>query len=412
MRVLFTTYPQKTHFLMMAPLAWALRTAGHEVAVASQAHFAGVITQAGHTAVPVGRDHGFWRMIDLHPDWLGTGGAGLPDPYDSAMRPASEVGWDDVHPGLARQVERWHRMVNFPMTADLVAFAREWRPDLVVWEPTTYAGAVAARACGAAHARLMWSLDVFGVTRDHFLRLARPGDPDPLAAWLGPYTEEFGEDLAVGDLTVHQLPGSLRVEAATANVSMRYVPYGGPATVPSWLREPPARPRVALTLGLSLTDADGGYVVDVQDVLDHLGTLDVEVVATLAAHERERLARVPANTRLVGFTPLHALAPTCAAVVHHAGPGTLSTTALHAVPQLALPHDFDEPALAARLAAQGAGLTLPAGEATGADVRAAVERLLAEPSFAARAADLRDEMLALPTPNQLVPRLEELARSR
>ncbi|NUK03899.1 glycosyl transferase, partial [Streptomyces lunaelactis] len=37
-----------------------------------------------------------------------------------------------------------------------------------------------------------------------------------------------------------------------------------------------------------------------------------------------------------------------------------------------------------------------------------LQRLLTEPSFAARAADLRDEMLALPTPNQLVPRLEEL----
>ncbi len=38
MRVLFTTYAEKTHFLAMAPLAWALRTAGHEVVVASQAN--------------------------------------------------------------------------------------------------------------------------------------------------------------------------------------------------------------------------------------------------------------------------------------------------------------------------------------------------------------------------------------
>ncbi|WP_342778498.1 nucleotide disphospho-sugar-binding domain-containing protein, partial [Herbidospora galbida] len=60
----------------------------------------------------------------------------------------------------------------------------------------------------------------------------------------------------------------------------------------------------------------------------------------------------------------------------------------------------------------GAGLALDSGAAGDALVRDTLARLLAEPSFAARAADLRDEMLALPTPHQLVPKLEELARSR
>ncbi|MFF4616615.1 activator-dependent family glycosyltransferase [Nonomuraea jabiensis] len=416
MRVLFTTYPQKTHFLMMAPLAWALRTAGHEVRVASQAHFADVITQAGHTAVPVGRDHGFWRLIDLHPDWLGGSEHGLPDPYDSAVLDPDEITWEHVNAGLRRQIQRWHKVVNFPMISDLVTFARVWEPDLVIWEPTTYAGAIAARACGAAHARLMWSLDVFGVTRDHFLRLRRlRGETgDPLADWLGPYAAThgagFSEDLAVGQFTIDQLPDCMRLEARTTYVPMRYVPYGGPAVVPGWLREPPARPRVALTLGLSLTDhEDGGYVAGVQDILDSLADLDIEIVATIAEHEQKRLERVPGNTRLVPFVPLHALVPTCSAVIHHAGPGTLSTTALHGVPQLALPHDFDEPALAARMAAQGAGLSMLAGQATGAQVRDGLLRLLEEPGFRARALDLRAEMLALPTPNELVPRLEELA---
>jgi glycosyltransferase (activator-dependent family) len=417
MRVLFTTYAQKTHFLMMAPLAWALRTAGHEVRFASQAHFAEVITQAGHTAVPVGRDHGFWRLIDLHPHWLGSSEHGLPDPYDCAVRePGEIITWEHVNAGLRRQIQRWHKIVNFPMISDLVAFAQEWEPDLVIWEPTTYAGAIAARACGAAHARMMWSLDVFGVTRDHFLRLReRHGETgDPLAEWLGPYAAAFGagfsEDLAVGDFTIDQLPSSMRLEAGTTYVPMRYVPYGGPAVVPGWLREPPARPRVALTLGLSLTDQqDGGYIADVQDILDSLADLDVEIVATIAQHQQARLDRVPDNTRMVAYVPLHALVPTCSAVIHHAGPGTLSTTALQGVPQLALPYDFDEPALAARMAAQGAGLSVLASEATGAQVRAGLLRLLDEPSFREHALELRAEMLALPTPNELVPRLEELA---
>ena len=46
MRVLLTTYAERTHFLMMVPLAWALRTAGHDVRVAVQPKLAGAVTGA------------------------------------------------------------------------------------------------------------------------------------------------------------------------------------------------------------------------------------------------------------------------------------------------------------------------------------------------------------------------------
>jgi UDP:flavonoid glycosyltransferase YjiC (YdhE family) len=94
--------------------------------------------------------------------------------------------------------------------------------------------------------------------------------------------------------------------------------------------------------------------------------------------------------------------------IHHAGVGTLGTAVSAAVPQLALPYDADSPAVAARLAAQGSGLAIHADEATGSLVRDSVLRLLKEPGFRLAAAALRDEMLAMPTPNQLVPEIEEL----
>ncbi len=78
MRVLFTGYPEKTHFLAMAPLAWALRTAGHEVVFASQPGFARVITQAGLTAVAVGRDSDHARMMQLDRRSHASGRTGLP----------------------------------------------------------------------------------------------------------------------------------------------------------------------------------------------------------------------------------------------------------------------------------------------------------------------------------------------
>ncbi|MFF8791227.1 activator-dependent family glycosyltransferase [Streptomyces sp. NPDC015125] len=419
MRVLFVANPEKAHVLPMLPLAWALRTAGHEVRVACTPWFADVITQAGLTAVPVGRDYDLWELLrrQMHtlPDWSYRPEFGLPAPYDVAHDP-SRAEWSRLSEGYAEIVDLWHKPASFPMIADLVRFACSWRPDLVLWEPLAMAAPIAAKACGAAHGRLLWSVDVFGSTREHFRRLRdrqpQGERPDPLGEWLGGYARmyggEFTEDMVTGHFTIDQLPGSLRLESELPTLSMRFVPYGGPAVLPKWLWTAPERPRVALTMGVSSTDHGAGYAVDVQGVLDSLADLDLEVVATVAENEQKKLARVPDNARLVPYVPMHALAPTCSLAIHHAGFGTLLTMAQHPVPQLLLPWDFDAPVLGRRAAQQGGSIAIEADRATVPVVREAALRLLGEPIFRDRATVLRDELHALPTPNELVPRLVEL----
>jgi glycosyltransferase (activator-dependent family) len=417
LRVLFTTYAERTHLLMMVPLAWALRTAGHEVRVAVQPKLADTVTQAGLTAVPVGDDRDLWDIVlRTGPvDFFGKE-TGWPAPYDSAEWRREDVTWKHLHAGYRKVALRWHKTSNLPLIPDLVAFARHWQPDLVIWEPTTFAGPIAAKACGAAHARVLIGADVFGITRDHFLRLnrERPAEQcsDPLADWLGGYARKYGaeftEDMTCGHATIDQLPTSLCIQGDLSYLHMRYVNYGGPAVVPRWLHAQPDRPRVALTMGLTVTDRLGGYPVDLQDILDAVTGLDVELVATITEEGKNRLRRIPDNARLVPYVPLQALLPTCSAAIHHAGVGTLATTALCGVPQLALPWDVDQPALAGRVAARGAGLSIHATQATTQSVHEGLLRLLHEASFGERAAALRDEMLALPTPNQLVGDIEEL----
>ncbi|WP_410672775.1 nucleotide disphospho-sugar-binding domain-containing protein [Amycolatopsis sp. cmx-4-68] len=401
MRVLLTTYPEKTFFYHLVPLAWALRTAGHEVRVACPPKFAAVVTQAGLTAVPVGSDRNFWRITETRAGGTESMRAGIMPPYD-AFDDVSKQNLDYLQPGLTEAVRGWHRVSNFPMVAGLVEFARAWQPDLVVWEPLSQAGAIAARACGAAHARMLWSVDLFGGVRDHYLRLG--GGPDPFEEWFSGYGRkygfEFGEDLVTGDFTLDHVPGSLQVEAELPYVRFRYVPYGGPASTPDWLQRPAGRPRIAFTMGLSATEIFGGYHLPLSDVLDALSDVDAEVVATATG-----LGPVPANVRLVSYVPLHALAPTCAAAVHHGGLGTLATFARAGVPQLCVPHHLDEPIFAAGLARVGAGIDLR--EPTAETIRASVERLLAG-SFAAGATQLKSEMDALPSPNDIVPELEDL----
>ncbi|MGC7102057.1 activator-dependent family glycosyltransferase [Amycolatopsis lurida] len=418
MRVLFVANPEKAHLLAMAPMAWALRTAGHEVCFAGQPSFTKLITQAGLTAVPVGRDGDLWELIPRHPQlrgWVWQPEYGMPAPYDVAEWPERAT-WQHMTAGYAETLHSWHKPACFPMIAALVEFARQWRPDLVIWEPLALAGPIAAKACGAAHGRLLWGVDVFGFTRHQFLRLkaAQPaGDrTDPLADWLAAYGRKYGfdftEDMLTGRFTIDQLPDSLRMDAGLRYLSMQYIPYGGPAVVPHWLRDPPERPRIALTMGVSLTEHDAGYSVGVQGILDELSDLDIEVVATIAESEQAKLHRVPGNVRLVSYVPLHALVPTCSAVIHHGGYGTILTIARWGVPQLATPWDFDGPEFSRRVAAQGSALMIRADRATGEAVRSAVRRLLTEPGFRERAASLRAELHRLPSPNQLVPLLEEL----
>ncbi|MER7109322.1 activator-dependent family glycosyltransferase [Streptomyces sp. NPDC000229] len=418
MRVLFTVNPGTSIFQSMVPLAWALRTAGHEVRFASRPAFADEITRAGLTAVPVGRDFDLGRILEwTGQDMYEAARADLPSPWDVVGAPERAT-WEGMRDGYARIVEEVEKPENFPIIAGLVAFARSWRPDLVIWEPFSAAGAIAAKACGAAHARVLWGIDVFGVAREHFLRL-RAEQPaaqrsDPLGEWLGGYARKYGgeftEDMVTGHFTIDQFPHSLQCGAAGLHYERtQYIPYNGPAITPRWLwQQTPDRPRVALTMGLTATDIFDGYTINTQDVLDSLADLDVEVVATVADTEKAKLARVPDNARLLPFVPLHVLVPTCAAVIHHAGPGTLATVARYGVPQVAIPYSFDEPLFAEKLVAAGAGIRVPNGEATGRTIRAQVQRLLEEDRWARGAAALRDEIEALPTPAGLVPRLEEL----
>jgi glycosyltransferase (activator-dependent family) len=412
MRVLFAAMAEKTHFLGMVPLAWALRTAGHDVCVASQPEMTDVITGAGLTAFPVGKDHKLYEISRMEKRLE----IDVPM-FDLAEDRPELLTWDYLRPGYDQVVRWWFRVVNDSMVADLVDLCRQWRPDLVIWEPITYSAPIAAEAAGAAHARFMWGLDVFTRMRRHYLRVMNEQPAydrrDPMREWLAARAGRFGggfsEELVTGRFTIDYMPGSLRPEQGLHTVPIRYVPYNGASVIPGWLRDPPGRRRVCLTLGTAASERLDGYFLPVGELLESVAELDVEVVATLSERQQSELGTVPANVRLVTFVPLHALVPTCDVVIHHGGGGSYCTCLLNGVPQLILPNLFDAPARAANLAGQGAGLMLPSQEATGAKVRDMVARLLDEPAFGKDADRLRAEMLSQPTPNELVPELERLA---
>jgi glycosyltransferase (activator-dependent family) len=421
MRVLFTTLAHRTHFYPLVPLAWALRGAGHEVRVASEPALIDDITRTGLTAVPL--DEPEWSVKDpsdlaLLKQFHEDGFAYLRD-FDFSGGGRGRWTWEDLL-GLQNIGVPSHDSVmnNDLMIDKLVAFARNWQPDLVIWETYTIAGAITARAVGAAHARFVTGPDVVMRARKEFLRQKELQHPehqeDPTAEWLGWTLErvgaegEFTEDMVTGQWTIDSASASTRLDLGLHTVRVRYVPYNGPAVVPDWLRLPAKRPRVCLTFGVSEWIAEWLDGEVITDLLLAMSDLDIEVVATVTGKQIEQVTEVPANARLVEFVPLNDLMPTCAAVVHHGGIGTKAGAELHGVPQIILTFGMDTAVVGARIEESGAGLAMPIEELTGAALREKVSRVVTEPSFASAAGRLRDEVLAQPTPNAAVPLIEQL----
>ena len=415
MRVLFVTLSEKSHVFLMAPLAWALTAAGHEVRVASQPMATETITGAGLTAVPVGSDHGIHRDMSAFRE---------SQDYRTANWSRCErddIAWTELKERYELSVPYAFAVYNDSMIDDIAAFAQSWRPDLVVRDPLAYAGAVAARISGAAHARLMWCADVWGRTRRTYLELMaeQPESErvDPLAEWLAAKSEPFGfgcdEEMLHGQATISTLPTALSVPTASPELPMRHIPYNGRAVVWDWLREEPKRPRVCVSLGASNTEGYGGDYVSVQEILDALADEDVEVVAALLPAQREKLTAIPDNARAVDSVALNTLLPSCSAVIHHGGYGSFATAMALGVPQLMLSTLVSDHELRGRaLQRAGAGAHLHHRDATAENVRDHIRRLTSEPESAEAARRLRSDCAAMPSPHDLVPALERLAETR
>lgn len=419
MRVLFVTFPWRTHFYLKVPLAWALRTAGHEVHVASSPEFMDVITGAGLTAVSVGSDESIREKGDKLLLQAARSGVVLPK-IDHDENREEVLTWENLksYYTISAMV---HRATNDSMVEDLVAYCRWWRPDLVVWEWMSYAGSIAAAAVGLPHARTQLGLDVGSRLRATFQRLRAQQPPedcvDPLAEWLGTWGAKYGfdasEELLTGQFAIDQMPDSMRLASELRQVSFRHIPYHGPSVMPEWTRREPAAPRVLATFGVSMWNVAGSQPIagqQIQEMLDSMGDLDIELVVTAPERVQRKLKRVPENTKLVDFVPLHAILPSCAAVIHHGGIPAFCGALSHGVPQVMVSRTApDARERGERLQRAQAGVWIPPEEMSGARLRKDLVRLLEDVSFRSGAERMSREMLAQPTPNDVVPELEKLA---
>lgn len=429
MRVLFVPLAAPAHLALMVPTAWALRTAGHDVRFAVPPNHVASVLEAGLIAVPFGTevdlgdsdeahegDDGGWDLSEL---------AGLDAPDTARGLRVREYAMGAVAAYCGLELLR-------PTLDELVALTRDWGPELVVWDHLAFHGSVAARAAGAASARSMIGVDHVRTMRTEYLRRVGTaagagsggGPDDAVAGLLAETLERYGapgydERMLFGDWSLNPVPEVVPAPPGLTVVPFRQLPFAPPTPAPEWLAKAPGRDggRICLTLGRSVRDVrkNDNYGISVSDLFEGLAGLDVEVVATLT---RDQLpvggtVAVPDNVLLTDYVPFDALLPTCSAVIHHGGLGTLMAAAAAAVPQIVVPSDgWDEAELGAAVADRGAGLRLGgAAELTPGELRAATLRVLDDPAFARGAAGLRDAMLGQPAPNDIVPVLERLTEA-
>ena len=408
MKVLFVVSDYPGHYFPMVPLGWALQTDGHEVRVVCGPAQVDTASRTGLPALARGTDVDtvVQARIGYHLE-ARSGLAhhpGLPPLHPltgQEMARLEDFDWAAYEPELAQQQAVHGR----DRTRGIAGFARQWQPDLVVYDLLSVEGLVAAHAVGAPAVCHLWGPTGTDET-GYGLERMRPDVPAPIRERLGidPHA----------DLVTHVVdpcpPGVAPATKAT-RLPLRYIPYNGPSCVsPAALREP-VRPRVVVVWSNSLTRIFGPASFVVPTVVAAAASLDVELVLALSDEDAAQLGAVPDAVTVLRRHPLSLLLDNASVVVHHGGAGCLMTALAAGVPQLALPFGLEQEMIARRLADAGAGLVIRGSMVDADGIRVALRALLDDTGYALAARSLAAQNAVAPSPTELVPTLVELAKS-
>jgi UDP:flavonoid glycosyltransferase YjiC (YdhE family) len=360
MRVLFTTLPGAGHVLPLAPLAWALRAAGHEVLWVTAANTADPVRMAGLPGVQI-------RPETAH---------------QTPTRPTTSSATADIL--------RTFTDVSMAMTDGVIRVGQAWQPDLVVHEPLHGTGPLLAGKLGVPAV-------------EHNLGLERhPGTAMAIYEYLRPAYHRHGvAGPPVSAAALDVAPPSMAIGEPVGR-PMRYVPFDGGGTLPPELVTAPRRPRIAVTVGTTLEREQGPSLL--RAIARTARHVPAQYVLALGGTDPTVIEPLPDNVRVARWLPLPALLATCSGIVHHGGAGTTLTALTCGVPQLVLPQRGDQFANAAAVSQRGLGLQHHEPHPD-ADL---FHRLLDDTALHTAAHEVRTEIARMPAPTDLLAMLNAL----
>jgi zeaxanthin glucosyltransferase len=143
----------------------------------------------------------------------------------------------------------------------------------------------------------------------------------------------------------------------------------------------------------SLGTLQNGSEQSFKTIAEASSTLNVQLVLSLGGGlNPARLGTLPGTPILVRYAPQLELLKQAAAVITHAGLNTVLESLAEGVPLVAIPQGNDQPGVAARVAAKGAGIVIPAHKLNVPRLRTAVQSVLEENKYRAQAHKIQSEM--------------------
>jgi UDP:flavonoid glycosyltransferase YjiC (YdhE family) len=280
---------------------------------------------------------------------------------------------------------------------------REWRPELVLHEAAEYASAIAAERCGVAHAQVAISLAE-----------VESGSLELAASALAEHDEQIVKRLRASPYLT-RFPASLDPSPYLATERFRDAPEA-PRTSLADRWEGSDAPLVYVTFG-SVTGGLPNAAAVYRTALDAVAGLHARVLLTVGRDvDINTLGPVPENTHVEAWVPQADVLADATLVVAHGGSGTTFGTLAAGVPLVIVPLFADQLVNAARTAGAGAAVAVEPdryvergmgtlGPQHAPRLRAAIETILADRSYARAATRIADEMTALPSIDDVLARL-------
>jgi MGT family glycosyltransferase len=305
--------------------------------------------------------------------------------------------------------ERFLCPLTHAMVPGVAAAVDEFSPDVLVVDQQALAGALVAERAG-----LPW---VTSATTSAELTDPLAGTPK-VAAWLhrlmADLRRRFGDPDADEDL---RFSPYLTLAFTTETLVGPNFRRGGPIRFvgPSLGTRPDAddfpwdwldakRPAVLVTLGTSNADAGRRFLGECVRALQAQPNCQAVIVDPGGV-----LDGVAEHVLVRCFVPQLRLLAHVDAVVCHAGHNTVCETLSCGLPLVVAPIRDDQPIVAQQVVAAGAGIQLRFGRATAAQIGAAVESVLDEPTYRQAARRVQKSFRAAGGAVAAAAHLEELA---
>jgi UDP:flavonoid glycosyltransferase YjiC (YdhE family) len=380
-RFLIVVPPLAGHVNPTVAVGRELQRRGHEVAWAGHPELVAPLLPADCRLWPAGGDFSVEEMAAARARWLNLRAfAALAALWDEVLLPLGVAMVDGVE-----------------------AAVDAYRPDVIIVDQQALAGAVVARRRG-----LPWA-----TSASTFAEFSRPYASMPkVEAWVAERLEAFQHSFGAGggDLrfsehlalsyTVPELAGPVQVPCTPAFVGPTLGERPAGASFPwEWLD--PARQLVLASLGTHNQEAGARFY---RVLLDATG-LDLQLVLVAPP---EMVGPVPPHILVRPSVPQLELLARCSAVVTHGGVNTVNECLALGVPMVLAPIRDDQPIVAGRVAAVGAGIQVRFGRVQSAEMAVALRSVLGDPAYRAAARRIGDSFALAGGASAAADHLEKL----